>query len=90
MNISNDGNFETREHFSRAIITSIKMPGRKKVLITCPFCENDVIAYVWSLHGRGKRCPDCDTIHYGDGTSVKKLSVQDKRAFMKVVDNERY
>lgn len=30
--------------------------GRTKVLLTCPFCDADVEAYLWSLAGSGKKC----------------------------------
>ncbi len=30
--------------------------GRTLVRLTCPFCQADVEAYLWSLAGSGKRC----------------------------------
>ena len=31
--------------------------GRVRVEITCPFCGEPVLAFLWSLAGSGKRCP---------------------------------
>lgn len=41
--------------------------GRTTAWITCPFCGEDVEAYLWSLAGSGKRCPGCGAVHYGFG-----------------------
>lgn len=30
--------------------------GRVRVRLTCPFCNADVEAYLWSLAGSGKKC----------------------------------
>lgn len=30
--------------------------GRSRITIVCPFCQADVVAYLWSLAGCGKRC----------------------------------
>ncbi|MGH7240983.1 MAG: hypothetical protein ACREGB_01665 [Candidatus Saccharimonadales bacterium] len=30
--------------------------GRSYRVISCPFCESSVVAYIWSLSGGGKRC----------------------------------
>ena len=32
--------------------------GRSTVFVTCPFCGRKTEAYVWSLAGSGKRCPN--------------------------------
>ena len=37
--------------------------GRSSVTITCPVCGTDVVAFVWSLAGSGKRCPGCQCVH---------------------------
>jgi hypothetical protein len=37
--------------------------GRSSILITCPFCERKVVAYVWSLAGSGKKC-SCGAHHH--------------------------
>jgi len=41
----------------------LRRPTQLRCLITCPFCETDVIAYVWSLAGGGKKCPTCGALH---------------------------
>lgn len=30
--------------------------GRTEIFLTCPFCAREVLAYLWSLCGSGKRC----------------------------------
>ena len=37
--------------------------GRILVRIICPFCEEHVHAYLWSLAGSGKKC-DCGAVIY--------------------------
>lgn len=48
--------------------------GRASVKIVCPFCGTIVTAYIWSLAGGGKKCPDCGAIHTAMGGSfpIKK------------------
>lgn len=36
---------------------------KKVIVITCPWCATEVLAYVWSLAGSGKRCPNCKAVH---------------------------
>jgi hypothetical protein len=31
-------------------------PGRKLVALDCPFCGNEVVGFLWSIAGVGKRC----------------------------------
>lgn len=31
--------------------------GRTEIFLTCPFFAREVLAYLWSLCGSGKRCP---------------------------------
>lgn len=38
--------------------------GQSQVSIECPFCEKIFNAYVWSMAGRGKKCPNCSAIHH--------------------------
>ena len=40
--------------------------GRSTVMITCPFCGDEVRTYIWSLAGCGKRCP-CGVIFMSIG-----------------------
>lgn len=37
--------------------------GRTRCEIECPFCGEVVTAYLWSLAGKGKRCPKCKALH---------------------------
>ncbi len=30
--------------------------------IVCPYCNNTVIAYAWSIRGAGKRCGKCNAL----------------------------
>lgn len=30
---------------------------RTEIYLTCPFCAREVLTYLWSLCGSGKRCP---------------------------------
>lgn len=38
--------------------------GRSTIYITCPWCGNEFVAYLWSLAGSGKRCPVCKALHH--------------------------
>jgi len=42
--------------------------GRAHFTLECPFCFKRVTAYVWSLAGGGKKCPDCGAIHTSFGS----------------------
>ena len=37
-------------------------PTQKRVQGECAHCGTEVIAYVWSLCGSGKRCPQCRSL----------------------------
>lgn len=30
--------------------------GRSTMMVKCPFCEEEIEVYIWSLVGSGKRC----------------------------------
>lgn len=36
--------------------------GTSSVTLRCPFCSGRVVAYIWSLAGRGKRC-ECGALY---------------------------
>jgi ribosomal protein S27E len=38
---------------------------RAAIRIVCPFCNNPVIAYIWSFSACGKRCDNCGAILVG-------------------------
>lgn len=44
--------------------------GRTSLDIRCPFCEQRVTAFLWSLSGGGKRC-DCGAIFSARNTAYK-------------------
>lgn len=37
--------------------------GRSRIKVRCPFCAQTFWAYIWSLCGGGKKCPNCGSIH---------------------------
>lgn len=41
--------------------------GRRRIEIECPFCFVRFWAFVWSLSGGGKRCPNCRAMHTSIG-----------------------
>lgn len=43
--------------------------GKSSISIACPFCDYHFIAYVWSLAGCGKKCPQCGAIHASFGVA---------------------
>jgi len=49
----------------------IKRFGRSSCLILCPFCNQEIIAFIWSLAGSGKKCT-CGVLHT-TGQSFKLL-----------------
>ena len=49
---------------------AVSVFGRSYCYITCPYCNAEVKAYIWSLCGGGKRCP-CGAVHGGYGMSRK-------------------
>lgn len=46
--------------------------GKSTIKITCPFCNNDIIAYIWSISGCGKRCDNCGAMLSGNSAYKKK------------------
>jgi len=46
----------------------LEHPSSRIIYFNCPWCKNEVKAYVWSMCGGGKRC-DCGAIFgsYGRG-----------------------
>lgn len=38
--------------------------GRSTVIITCPYCGSETVAFLWSLAGSGKRCSGCGCVHH--------------------------
>jgi hypothetical protein len=48
-------------------IRVISEMGKRRGLVHCPFCCFGFWAYVWSLSGGGKKCPNCGAMHTGHG-----------------------
>ena len=47
--------------------------GRTRIAVECAFCGAEIIAYVWSLAGSGKKC-QCGAKLYSDGSMVKDMT----------------
>lgn len=46
--------------------------GRTSIDIKCPWCQSTFVAYVRSLAGSGKKCPNCSAHHfYRDNTALE-------------------
>lgn len=55
------------------VIRDYREFGRNRILIECPFCQEQVWAYSWSLAGSGKKCPKCGAKHtWFTGTHRRK------------------
>lgn len=48
--------------------------GRSYLYITCPFCEEQTRAYIWSLAGSGKRCDGCGALHTWKGVTIRETN----------------
>lgn len=48
------GEIETRPYVVKH--ESLERPSSVVYLIDCPFCQQEVKAYLWSISGGGKRC----------------------------------
>lgn len=44
--------------------------GKRRIEIECPFCNATFWAYVWSLAGGGKKCPNCGAKHGSTGQAI--------------------
>ena len=57
------------------VLSSRSEFGRSSETIECPFCGERFIGYVWSMAGKGKRCPNptCRALH-SDGFAEKEES----------------
>jgi hypothetical protein len=59
---------ESKQHERSATVSAF---GRSYCCITCPFCDTEVRAFIWSLAGSGKRCPGCKAMHTNYGNTIK-------------------
>lgn len=48
-------------------------PGRSSIRIECPFCQETFTAYIWSITGGGKKCPDCGAMHTSHGQAYPMM-----------------
>ena len=48
---------------SYRVLDRVDAIGRSRILAECPFCFQTFWAYIWSLSGGGKKCPNCGAIH---------------------------
>ena len=55
-----------REWRSFSVISEM---GKRRIEVECPFCFATFWAYVWSLSGGGKRCPNCRAMHTSHGSA---------------------
>lgn len=53
----------------RTIGAPVSEMGRRRIKIECPFCLSRFWAFVWSLSGGGKKCPNCGAMHFAGGTA---------------------
>lgn len=60
--------------------------GRSTVILTCPWCNTETEAYIWSLSGGGKKCDGCPSVHGSIGTS--ELKDKDRKKFTKMTGIE--
>lgn len=62
----------TRPHKEHQRGPTISEFGRSYCYIQCPYCENRIKAYIWSLSGGGKACP-CGAKHTAHGVTLAPL-----------------
>jgi hypothetical protein len=51
--------------------------GRRRIRIECPFCFAHFWAFVWSLSGGGKKCPNCGAMHTSVGLAIPLTGNED-------------
>lgn len=53
--------------------------GRSYTNVTCPFCDWETRAYLWSLAGSGKKCanPNCGAVHASGAQSYRDVTSQE-------------
>jgi len=60
---------ETRRHEGVFVIR--REVGRVYVVVVCPFCGNNIGAFLWSLCGSGKKC-DCGAVVFRFNAYLRK------------------
>lgn len=54
--------------------------GKSTIKIVCPFCDTKFFAYIWSLAGIGKRCPDCGAMFGSGGVAYKRRDLNERQS----------
>lgn len=52
--------------------------GKTYVMCDCPFCDTTFKAYLWSVKGIGKRCPNCKGFMNGRFEMMQWRSLSNK------------
>lgn len=52
------------EERSYEVLREVSEFGRTRILVRCPFCRVEEWAYIWSMAGKGKKCPGCGAKHF--------------------------
>lgn len=47
--------------------------GKTRISVDCAFCGTEMIAYLWSLAGSGKKC-QCGAMLHADGSMTKDMT----------------
>lgn len=51
------------------VLERMREMGKTRARIECPFCFARFWAFVWSISGGGKKCPNCGAIHASFGVA---------------------
>lgn len=70
-----DPNCERREY---KVLHRYDCVGRSSVTFHCPWCNDHIEAFIWSICGGGKRC-ECGAIFGGSGTGYKLMKKRTKK-----------
>jgi hypothetical protein len=67
---------EAQDYEVKELVTEV---GKTRWRIVCPYCNTEVWAFIWSLAGKGKRCPGCGALHtwrsrHGDFKTVREVA----------------
>ena len=62
-------NVTTRQYQTHRV--GLEHTSSNTIYFNCPFCEDEIKAYVWSLCGGGKRCPGCGALFGGHGNGYQ-------------------
>jgi len=72
-----DYNRSTNAGRAFAVLRRISEKGRTRVEIECPFCFAVFWAFVWSIRGGGKCCPNCRAKHASFGEAFPLVGNED-------------